>query len=64
MSLDEINDILSGFCDEGNVEPIDEDGCHPMDWAEITGLADELGEEIYPEPTAMIDENGFVWFVS
>jgi len=43
--LDEINLILSVLCN-GNCEPIDEADCHPMDWAEVTGLVDE----IYPEP--------------
>lgn len=34
---------------EPMVEPIDEPTCHPMDWAEVTGLADELADDIYPE---------------
>jgi hypothetical protein len=65
---DAINAILSQLADEGMVEPmvepIDESDCHPMDWAEVTGLADELTDEIYPEMKTMIDEDGFVWYVS
>jgi hypothetical protein len=64
MSIDDLNAILSGFCDEGNVEPIDETDCHPLDWAEVTGLVDELIDEIYPEPVTMIDEDGNPWLVS
>jgi len=67
---DAINDILNQLADEGmiepTVEPIDESDCHPMDWAEVTGLVDELVDEIYPESQykTMVDEDGFVWYVS
>lgn len=49
--LDELaaNDIL-----EPMVEPIDESDCHPMDYADVTGLWDEM----YPEP---LDINDLVW---
>jgi hypothetical protein len=50
---DAINAILAQIAtlesEEPMVEPIDEANCHPMDWAEVTGLADELVEDIYPE---------------
>ena len=65
---DAINAILSQLAEQGTlepmVEPIDEPTCHPMDWAEVTGLADELADEIYPEPVTMLDEDGFVWYVA
>jgi len=44
--LDEINAILAGMRDDGTIEPIDEVDCDPFDYAEVTGLWDE----IYPEP--------------
>jgi hypothetical protein len=48
--FDEINAILHSMADEGilepMVEPIDSDDCHPMDYADVTGLWDEM----YPEP--------------
>lgn len=53
MSNDEINAILADLADQGivepMVEPIDERDCHPMDWAEVTGVADILFYDIYPE---------------
>jgi len=53
-SFDDVNRILAELAEQGMlepmVEPIDEPTCHPMDWAEVTGLADELADEIYPEP--------------
>lgn len=58
--FDEINRILDEMVDEGLVEPIDETECHPMDYADVTGLWDEM----YPEPEEMVDENGEVWYVS
>jgi hypothetical protein len=39
---------------EPMVEPIDEPDCSPFDYAEVTGLWDEM----YPEP---LDINDFVW---
>ena len=54
MNFDEVNDILASLAEaeilEPMVEPIDEPTCHPMDWAEVTGLADVLADDIYPEP--------------
>lgn len=46
---------------EPMVEPIDEPTCHPLDFAEVTGLFDEM----YPEPEVqeMFDENGVLWYV-
>lgn len=63
---DTINAILADLADRDIVErvaePIDSPECHPMDWAEVTGLVDELADEIYPEP--MVDDNGMMWYVS
>jgi|LakMenE18May11ns_1017448.scaffolds.fasta_scaffold9900281_1 hypothetical protein len=58
--FNEINDILNSMADEGTIEPIDCEDCSPFDYAEVTGLWDEM----YPEPQEMVDENGFVWYVS
>lgn len=59
-----VNDILNQMADENMlepmVEPIDCADCHPMDWAEVTGLVDEVVDEIYPEP--MVDENDIFWY--
>jgi hypothetical protein len=61
--FEEINAILNQMAEEGivepMVEPIDEPDCHPMDYADVTGLFDEM----YPEPEMMVDENGEVWYV-
>jgi hypothetical protein len=49
--LDTINSILADMADAGivepMVEPIDELDCHPLDWAEVVGCADDIFEEIY-----------------
>lgn len=62
---DAINAILNQLAEEGMVEPmvepIDESDCHPMDWAEVVGLADELADDIYPDPVEMVDSEGNVW---
>ena len=56
--FEEVNAILNQLADEGTlepmVEPIDENDCHPLDWADVTGMFDEM----YPEP---IDANDLVW---
>ena len=65
MTFEQINVVLNQLADEGTIEPmiepIDANDCHPMDWAEVTGLSDELADEIYPEP--MVDDNGVLWYV-
>jgi len=62
--FEDVDRILAELAEQGTLEPmaepIDEPTCHPMDWAEVTGLADELADEIYPEPT--VDENGILWY--
>lgn len=61
--FEEINRMLAEMHDNGMIEPIDEATCHPMDWAEVVGIADEVFEEIYPEAKEMVDENGILWYV-
>jgi len=48
FDFDDVNLILSEMAEQGMVEPIDESDCHPLDWAEVTGLLDEVLEDIYP----------------
>lgn len=55
--FEDINRILAEMSDEGMIEPIDENDCHPLDFADVTGLFDEM----YPEP--MVDESGILWYV-
>jgi hypothetical protein len=61
---DAINAFLSQLADreivEPMAEPIDDPNCDPFDYAEVTGLWDEM----YPEPEEMVDENGNLWYVS
>jgi hypothetical protein len=52
--FDDVNQILSEMVDDGMIEPIDEPNCDPFDYAEVTGL----WEEMYPEP---IDADDLVW---
>ena len=51
--FDEINDILNSMADEGIVEhlaePCDCEDAHPLDWADATGLFDEVASLLYPE---------------
>lgn len=58
--FDEINRILAEMTSENMIEPIDESDCHPMDWAEVTGLVDDVVDQIYPEPT--LDDCGFMTY--
>lgn len=65
-TFENINSILNAMADEGILEPMAEpcdcSDAHPLDWAEVTGLSNELADEIYPE--SMVDENGQLWYVS
>lgn len=51
--FEEINAILNEMAEreivEPMAEPIDEADCHPLDWAEVVGVVDEIFDEIYPE---------------
>jgi hypothetical protein len=57
--FEDVNRILAEMVDDGMIEPIDDPDCSPFDYAEVTGL----WEEMYPEPEEMVDENGQVWYV-
>jgi hypothetical protein len=52
FDFEDVNLILSEMAEQGIVEPmiepIDEKYCHPLDWAEVTGVLDEVFEDIYP----------------
>lgn len=51
--FEDVNAILADLAEKNIVEhmaePIDEPDCHPLDWAEVVGIADEIFDEIYPE---------------
>ena len=49
MSIEEINQTLTLASLEmaGIVEPCDDDGCHPLEWAEIVGV--DIFDEVYGE---------------
>jgi hypothetical protein len=47
--FEDVNRILNEMANVGMVEPIDEPYCHPLDWAEVVGVVDEVLGEIYPE---------------
>ena len=53
FDFDTMNKILDELAEAGivepMVEPIDEPSCHPLDWAEVVGVVDEMIGEIYPE---------------
>ena len=63
-----VNDILNQMADEDMlepmVEPIDCADCHPMDWAEVAGIADDIFDEMYPNAEMMVDGDGNSWYVS
>jgi hypothetical protein len=48
-NTDLINSLLDQLAIRDIIEPIDENNCHPMDWAEVTGLLDEVFDDIYSE---------------
>ncbi len=51
--FEEINAILNEMAEreivEPMAEPIDAMDCHPLEWAEVVGIVDEIFDEIYPE---------------
>lgn len=65
--FEDINAILAQLADDGTlepmIEPIDDANCHPLDWADVVGITDEIFEEIYPG-AEMVDDNGRTWYVS
>ena len=69
FDFEEVNAILAELAEKNIVEPlaepIDASDCHPLDWAEVVGISDEIFDEMYPdaEMKTMVDEDGFVWYV-
>ena len=63
-----VNAILAQLADDGTIEPmaepIDASDCHPMDWAEVVGIADEVFDEMYPHAELMVDNEGNSWYIS
>lgn len=63
-NTDKINALLAQLADEGMVEPmaepIDDPNCSPFDYAEVTGLWDEM----YPETIEAIDSDGNPWYLT
>lgn len=47
--FEDVNRILDEMAQIGMVEPIDEKDCHPLDWAEVVGIVNEVFNEVYPE---------------
>lgn len=49
--FEDVNQILAELSDAGIVEPtieaIDENDCHPLDWASVVGV--DIFDEMYPE---------------
>lgn len=49
--FEHINAVLAELAEQGIVEPvvepIDEEDCHPLDWASVVGV--DIFDEIYPE---------------
>lgn len=52
-AFEDINMILAALADEGTIEPLAEpcdfSDAHPLDWAEVVGIVDEVADMIYPE---------------
>jgi hypothetical protein len=51
--FDDVNRILDELSADGIIEPMaepcDEEGVHPLDWADAVGLWDEIGDILYSE---------------
>lgn len=59
--FENVNRILDELAEQGIVEPIDEETCHPLDWAEVVGV--DIFDEVYADAVEMIDEHGETWLV-
>jgi hypothetical protein len=48
--FEDVNQILAELADAGivepTIEPIDENDCHPLDWASVVGV--DIFDEVYP----------------
>ena len=51
--FEEVNDILADLANreivESFAEPCDCADAHPLDWAEVAGILNEVADEMYPE---------------
>jgi hypothetical protein len=49
--FEDVNQILAELSDAGivepTIEPIDENDCHPLDWASVVGV--DIFDEVYQE---------------
>ena len=56
--FEDVNQILSELADAGivepTIEPIDENDCHPLDWASVVGV--DIFDEVYPEADFFLDK--------
>jgi hypothetical protein len=63
--FEDVNRILDELAEQGIlepvVEPIDEETCHPLDWADVVGV--DIFDELYHEPLYLLDDNGKEWQV-
>lgn len=48
MNVEDLNMLLGSMVDDETIEPIDEPNCHPLDWADVVGVTNEVFDEIYP----------------
>lgn len=63
-----VNTILAELAEQNIVEPVAEPcdcaDAHPLDWAEVAGIADEIFDEMYSSAEMMVDSEGNSWCVS
>jgi hypothetical protein len=56
--FEDVNQILVELSDAGivepTIEPIDENECHPLDWASVVGV--DIFDEVYPEADFFLDK--------
>jgi hypothetical protein len=57
--FEDVNRILAELAEENVVEPIDEQDCHPLDWASVVGV--DIWEELYPYADELADEDDESW---
>jgi hypothetical protein len=52
--FEDVNAILTEMTDAGVIEPIDENDCHPLDWASVVGV--DIFDEVYAEADFFLDK--------
>lgn len=66
--FEEVNAILNQLADDGivehMVEPCDDSNAHPLDWAEVAGISDEIFDDMYYIGKEIVDERGQTWYVT